>query len=75
MDTVVFTGRMTLEELKHDKPKLYAELAATGELEKRLVDPPSAAFLRTVRIFGYTALFVGFTLVVLIIYSMLFSYR
>ena len=28
IDTVVFTGRMTLEELKHDKPKLYESLTA-----------------------------------------------
>ncbi len=28
MDPVIFTGRMTLEELKHDKPDEYAELVA-----------------------------------------------
>jgi cytochrome b subunit of formate dehydrogenase len=75
MDTVIFTGAMPLEELKHDKPRLYEELSATGEIEKHLVDPPSPDFLRAVRVFGFTALLVGFALVVLIIYSMLFSYR
>lgn len=75
MDTVVFTGRMPIEELKHDKPRLYERLVAEGELEKHLADPPLPAFLRTVRAFGFTALVVGFTLVILIIYAMLFSYR
>jgi cytochrome b subunit of formate dehydrogenase len=75
IDTVVFTGRMTLEELKHDKPKLYERLAVAGELDQHLADPPSPALVRAARIFGFTALVVGFTLVVLIIYAMLFSYR
>ncbi len=75
MDTVVFTGRMRLAELKHDKPRWYEELEASGELERRLEDPPSPAFTRGVRIFGFTALALGFTLVLLIIYAMLFAYR
>jgi hypothetical protein len=75
MDTVIFTGRMTLEELKHDKPRLYDELVATGKLDACLDDPASPAFTRVVKVFGAAALFSGFTLVVLIIYAMLFSYR
>jgi hypothetical protein len=75
MDTVVFTGRMRLAELKHDKPRWYEELEASGELEERLEDPPSPAFTRGVRVFGFTALALGFTLVLLIIYAMLFAYR
>jgi len=75
MDTVIFTGAMPLEELKHDKPRLYEELSAKGQLERHLVDPPSPGFLRAAHIFGFTTLLVGFTLVVLIIYSMLFSYQ
>ena len=66
---------MTLEELKHDKPRLYERLTATGELNHHLADPPSPALVHAARVFGFTALVVGFTLVVLIIYAMLFSYR
>jgi len=75
MDTVVFTGRMSVEELKHDKPQLYADLVERGELEKHLADPPAPGFVRTVHVFGGAALVVGLVLVVLIIYSMLFTYR
>ena len=73
MDTVIFTGRMTVAELAHDKPRLYEELVASGELEKRLRDPASPLFTRLARVFGFCALFIGFALALLIIYSMLFS--
>ncbi|RJO66322.1 MAG: hypothetical protein C4523_12880 [Myxococcales bacterium] len=75
MDTVVFTGRMSVEELRHEKPRWYEELQASGELEKHLEEPPSPHFSRVVRVFGFSALAVGFTLVLLIIYAMLFAYR
>ncbi len=75
IDTVVFTGRMTLRELKHDKPRWYEELVARGELDKHLGDPASPLFTRVTKIFGYSALTVGLMLVVLIMYAMIFAYR
>ena len=75
MDTVIFTGRMSLDELQHERPRLYDDLKARGDLEKHLVEPAAPGFVRTVRVFGFSALIVGFTLVVLIIYAMLFAYR
>jgi cytochrome b subunit of formate dehydrogenase len=75
MDTVVFTGRMSLGELQYDKPRLYEELTAAGRLEDHLADPPSTAYRRGVKVFGFTALAIGLTLVLLIIYAMLFSYK
>ena len=75
MDSVVFTGQMSVAELKHDKPRLYEELVTRGELEKHLAEPVSGAFERGVRMFGFAALAVGFTLVLLIIYAMVFAYR
>ncbi len=75
MDPVIFTGRMGVEELKHDKPRLYEELVASGELEKHLEEPASPGFTRGVRVFGFVALTVGFALVALIVYAMLFAYR
>jgi cytochrome b subunit of formate dehydrogenase len=75
MDTVIFTGQMSVEELKHDKPRLYDELVANGELEAHLTGPVSPTFVRMARIFGFAALAVGFTLVLLIMYSMLFAYK
>jgi len=75
MDIVVFTGRMDLEEFKEDKPAEYAALVASGELEKHLVEPYQPIVIRAVRMFGWTALFVGFSIVVWIVYAMLFAYR
>jgi len=75
MDPVVFTGRMSLRELKHDRPRLYEQLVEKGELEKHLVDPFPDYARKAVKFFGFTALTVGLTLIVLIIYAMIFQYR
>ncbi len=76
MDPVIFTGRVTVEELKHDKPDEYAEMVRTGKLEEHLVGPMAQAGReRGFRIFGFIALGIGLTLIALIIYAMLFGYR
>jgi cytochrome b subunit of formate dehydrogenase len=75
MDPVIFTGRVSIAELKQDKPREYERLAATGELAETLVDPYPRELERVFRIFGFTALGVGLTLIALIVYSMLFGYR
>lgn len=74
MDLVIFTGRMTVEELKHDKPEEYEELVASGELEKNLVVPYQPIVIRTIRAFAWTALALGTMMVLWIIYAMLFAY-
>lgn len=75
MDPVIFTGRVPIEELKHDKPDEYALLVERGELEKHMVGPIDRSVERAFRIFGFTALAIGLTLIGLIIYSMVFAYR
>ncbi len=75
MDIVVFTGRMPVEEFKRDKPAEYEALVASGELEKYLVEPYQPIVIRAIRIFGWTALTIGFSIVIWIIYAMLFSYN
>ncbi len=75
MDPVIFTGRITLEELKRDKPREYEKLVAAGELEKHMVAPFAKPVERGFRVFGMAALAVGLTLVVLILYAMAFQYR
>ncbi len=75
MDPVIFTGRVPLEELKHDKPDEYAQMVASGELEEHMVGPIAKPVERIFRIFGFIALTIGLTLIGLIIYAMLFSYR
>ena len=75
MDIVVFTGRMPLEEFKRDKPAEYQALVKAGTLEQYLVPPQPEIVVRAIRIFGWCALTVGFSIVVWIIYAMVFAYR
>jgi len=75
MDPVIFTGRVTLDELKYDKPAEYDALVASGRLEEHLVEPYQPIVIRTVRIFASVALSLGFLIVLWIIYAMLFAYR
>jgi cytochrome b subunit of formate dehydrogenase len=73
MDMVIFTGRMSVEELEQDKPRLYEQLVKSGELERHLRPPASSRFVHWVRLFGYLALVVGFLLVILIVNGLLSS--
>ncbi len=75
MDIVVFTGRMSIDELKRDKPGEYEELVQKGELEKHLVEPYPPIVIKTIRVFAWSALALGFGMVVWIVYAMLFAYR
>lgn len=75
MDTVIFTGRVPLEEFKADRPREYEEMVKSGELEKRMVSPLPDAVVRGLKIFGATALTIGIILIILIIYSEIFGYR
>jgi cytochrome b subunit of formate dehydrogenase len=75
MDPVIFTGRVEVEELKIDRPRLYRKLVESGELERGLVDAPNPLLEKWARIFGLTALTIGLATVVMIIYSMIFLYR
>jgi cytochrome b subunit of formate dehydrogenase len=75
MDIVVFTGRMSVAELKRDKPLEYEELARTGHLEDRLVEPYPQVVVRAIRAFAWTALALGFSMILWILYAVLFAYR
>ncbi len=75
MDIVVFTGRMPVEEFRQDKPAEYEALVQSGELEKYLVEPYPPIVVRTIRIFAWGALALGFSMVIWIVYAMLFAYR
>ena len=75
MDTVIFTGRMSLEEFRLDKPAEYEELVRRGTLAKHLVDPYPPVVIKGARAFGWLALAIGFSMVIWILYAMLFAYR
>lgn len=76
MDTVIFTGKVPYDEYKHERSREVEELEKSGKLEKVLVkEEEKSKYDRAIRIFGYTMLAIGLTLVMLIIYSMLFGYK
>ncbi len=75
MDITIFTGHMPIAELKRDKPLEYEALVRSGTLEENLVEPYPAIVVKTIRAFAWTALALGFSIVVWIIYAMLFAYR
>lgn len=75
MDTVIFTGSVSLEEMKEDRPREYEMLVKEGKLEEYLVKPPSKRFVKAAKIFGFIALALGLFLIISIIYSMTFLYQ
>lgn len=75
MDIVIFTGRMDVEEFRRDKPAEYEALVANGTIDNYLVEPYQPIVIRAVKLFGWTALTMGFGIVVWIIYAMVFAYR
>ncbi|MBU0755626.1 MAG: cytochrome C, partial [Planctomycetes bacterium] len=75
MDPVMFTGSLPLEEFKTERPLEYEKLKNSGELENLFVEPKSKEYLRIIKIFGLSALYLGLFLIALIIYAMLFGYK
>lgn len=66
IDTVMFTGAMTLEHFARDHPLQYKRLAETGELQKYLVDAPSKPMAIGSKILGFTLIAFGLLLLALI---------
>ncbi len=75
LDTVIFTGRVSLEELQYDKPDEHAELLASGALDQHIVQPLPRPAERAAKTFASLALATGLTLIALIVYTMLIGYR
>ncbi len=78
IDPVIFTGRVPVEELKHDKPDEYEDLMKLIEKEPdtwRVTGPASPHLETVAKVVGFTALGIGLSLIGLIVYAMLFGYR
>ncbi|HEX7598300.1 MAG TPA: cytochrome b/b6 domain-containing protein [Polyangia bacterium] len=69
MDTVIFTGRVPLEELKHERPGEYDRLVAEGRLV--LVDAPSPTVRAAGHLIGSVAVTLGLTIAGLAIWALL----
>ena len=72
MDTVIFTGYMPLEHLKHERPREYQEMVESGDLEKYVEEKKfSREYMRTIRFFGFLFLTIGVILIGFIIFTLL----
>lgn len=75
MDIVIFSGRMPVEELKLDRPEEYDKLVSEDNLNNHLVEAYPPIVTRAIKIFGWAALCTGFSIIIWIIYAMLFAYK
>ncbi|MDT8334243.1 MAG: hypothetical protein RQ753_00945 [Desulfurivibrionaceae bacterium] len=74
LDPVIFVGSITVDELKHERPREYDQLVASGELEKLVQRQAPAPWLKRMSLmFGLFVVSTGSILIVSIIVSM-FSY-
>jgi cytochrome b subunit of formate dehydrogenase len=67
VDDVIFTGRLTEEEFKHERGAEYARLEASGELDKLRVPHPHKWWRIVAVCIGVLAMTIGISLVTLII--------
>ena len=73
MDTVIFTGYVPEEEYKKDRPYEYEQLVKSGKIDKVRVEKEfTKDKMRWIKIFGFTALFAGIVMIILIVYTLLF---
>jgi cytochrome b subunit of formate dehydrogenase len=67
MDPVIFTGRISEEEMRLERPEEYERLRAEGRLETLRADPPPLWMRNFSRVVGFTALAIGIILIWLIV--------
>lgn len=67
IDVTVFTGRVSLERFKEERPLQYQRLATEGRLPQVLVGPPTTFATVLSILFGYAVVLTGLVLVVLMI--------
>jgi len=71
MDVVIFTGRLSSDELRHERTAQYDRLMASGELARFAVPAPTETQVRRAHIVGTIGLVLGLGLCALIIYAVL----
>ncbi|MEQ1606266.1 MAG: cytochrome b/b6 domain-containing protein [Pyrinomonadaceae bacterium] len=71
MDTVIFTGKMTLARFKEERTVEYDRLVSEGNLDSVLTDPPSKFARITSKTFGFAAYISGLIMVVAIFWTLL----
>jgi cytochrome b subunit of formate dehydrogenase len=71
MDTVIFTGRVTADELRHERPAEYERLVRSGRIDQITVPPARPRLRRVGYVVGTIAVLLGLLMVTLTIYSLL----
>ena len=71
LDPVIFVGKITVEELKHERPREYQQLLESGELEKLATTNAPEGWLQTLAyMFGLFVVTSGCVLIIAIIVTM-----
>ncbi len=71
LDNVIFTGRITEEELIYERPLEYRRLVESGKLDSLRADPPTKTTIIWSSIVGFAAYGLGLVMILFIIYSAL----
>lgn len=71
MDSVIFTGRITVQEMEEERPDEYERLRAQGRIEDVACDAAEPWVYRLGRTAGAIAVVLGLIMVVLILYAVL----
>jgi len=66
-DTTMFTGRVPLEIYMHEHRREYDRLVESGEIDKFLVQAPSAPLTRASKMLGATLITFGVFLLTLVL--------
>jgi len=72
LDDVIFTGRESTEEMAHERARELETLTAAGPIEAKLVPPMRRWIRRLLVAYGAAAFVVGMTLLIFILFSMVF---
>ena len=70
MDTVIFSGRVSKNEMLHERKRWYDRLVAEGKLDEHRVRDEWERWKNIARSFGYFFFGLGVILLILIIYAM-----
>lgn len=71
MDLVIFTGTVSEEELREERPAQFERLQQSGQLQTLEVPRPSSDAIRPARVIGALGLTIGLVLFVMIVYAVL----
>jgi len=72
MDTVIFTGKLSVRELQHERPEEYQRLVGEGALGRYATKAPSVAFILISSLFGFLVVAAGFSLLAFIVMGQFF---